>query len=336
MFKTVEDEIAQYLGDLTLSGKNAVVLVEDKEDIAFWERLLAEFAPHLRPDFPSTQPNGKDNLRKFVHYTNKQLLICTDSDNDAFRQSRNSDWLSPRRPFIYQTYTHSRENHFIHPCNLQEYHQEKTGYKYDFERDFKELSEAFFPWLSLWLYFTDTDRSWLNREIDGFEKWFAWGTLKSIIVNCFEDANFAACQTTEEARNIATHLREKLGAHREAVIDLLNGKDYEYIAADYQVFEEQCLVNPKETLWYIQGHCAFDDIIVPYFHTVIRLHSLDTAEQSGKPEVRNPWVKISAQAARMHRDLLVSGYRLCLIPSQKCRFFDLIQRDMKMDFNQNP
>jgi hypothetical protein len=332
MHKSVEEEIEQFIANLSmLPGRNVAVLVEDREDIAFWERLMKEFAPGLKPDFPYTSSTGKDALRKYANHVSKQVLICADSDNDAYHQTRNSEWLNPRRPFIYQTYAHSRENHLIHPGNLQQECKDLIWIDYDFQRDFEEISQALFPWLRCWLFFTDEKQRWLNDSIEGFEREVSWGKLKSMVEACFEERNFNKCQTTDEARNIFTPLIVVITEYRHTLLQTISENGFEYLRPELEAFEKDCPIEPQEALWFIQGHCAFDEIMLPYFEKIVSLLSAELAARAKSKEDENRWEKRVKQE-HAYRDLLNVSYRNCLTSSQHCRFFDQIKADFQVDF----
>ena len=146
-----EEIIQQMIEDLTLlyPPKNTVILVEDREDASFWRRILLEYAPHIKPDFPLFSTTGKGNLKQYTSHLSKQVLICVDSDNDGYHTTGHSEWLHPRKPFIYQTYAHSRESHFIHPNNLKQSCDDLIGVEYDFPSDFAEISEALYNCLTI-------------------------------------------------------------------------------------------------------------------------------------------------------------------------------------------
>jgi Protein of unknown function (DUF4435) len=326
---TAQEEIEQFLADLTITGKNTVVLVEDKEDMHFWERIFKEFAPHIKPDFPFSTKSGKDTLRKYTDFVNKNILICVDSDNDAYHTTKNSIWLSPRRKYIYQTYAHSRENHFIHPNNLNQIAKSLIQMDYDFDRDFKELSIAVYEWLVLWLYFTDENNTWIGSQIKSFGNEISWKKLESLLKEVLSTLNGA--KSIEEACNITTFVKEKMLNHNEYILSILSENGFDSVIEDFNKFRAECPILPEDSLWFIQGHRAFDDIILPYFDKIIQLLSTQSAENAKSDEERNRWKKRSENKTS-NRDVLTTQFTNCLTKSQKCRFFDQIQTDIENDF----
>jgi hypothetical protein len=314
MHKNIDEVTEQLLGDLTLTNKNVAVLVEDKQDMAFWQRLITEFAPHLKPDFPMfLNPNfnasaktGKGELKKYVPFVCEQLLICADSDNDAYHETTDTDWLAPRRPFIYQTYVHSRENHFFHYKNLENLCFEFAYQPYNFRPDFERISEALYDFLMLWLFFTDVKYSWLNKELSLN---ISWDSLVKIV----EEIDFQAIETIETLRNIGVVIKENILDFGDEVEKTLRDNGCEYILEELHTFKSNCPIVPNQTLWYIQGHCAFDNIVLPYFEKVLAL--LEPQNQG-----------------KSYRDVLSSSYGSCFSEANPCLFFDLIKADFKADF----
>ncbi len=337
MHKSVEEEVAQFIADISLyHNKNAAVLVEDREDIPFWERILQHFAPGLKPVFPFISASGKDTLRKYADHVSSKVLICVDSDNDAYHITPNTTWLHPPRPFIYQTYAHSRENHYIHPANLELDIREllQAGVEHDFRQDFSDLSEALYPWLVLWLFFTDQERQWLNHQIEGWNKEVSWNKLKDIIKECMKQQQFSQTETIEDMRNLAVYLRESISLHREELLKLVSENGYGYLEEELEDFQRSCPISPEEALWFIQGHCALEDVVLPYFAKTVQVLSRELATKAQSQEERNRWQNQTSKPDSFYRYPLTISYRNCLIDTTKCRFFDLIKSDIARDFPQ--
>jgi len=334
MLNSAEEEIEQFISDLSLyKDKNTVVLVEDREDMFFWERILQEFAPHIKPSFPFTSSLGKSALNRFVSHVSKNVFICVDSDNDAYHQTRFSNWIQPRKPFIYQTYAHSRENHFIHPGNLQQNCKELIQIEHDFLADFKAFSIALYEWLIIWLFYTDDQQiTWLSKEIHNFGENISWGKLKSIVEDCLEQVRFKDIQDIDECQNIVTLITEKILEQHERINTLLRENGLDYLLDNYKEFKKSCPIDPEETLWFIQGHCAFDNIIGPYFDKIIQLHSKQLEFAATTKEEKNHWKKRSTEL-RSYRDVLSISYKNCLSRSQKCQFIDQIKNDIESDLS---
>ncbi len=332
MHKSINEEIEQFIGDLTLyyPKKNTIVLVEDREDMAFWKHIIQEFAPHIKPDFPLLSSTGKSTLRKYVNHVSKEVFICIDSDNDFYHKTMHTEWLNPRKPYIYQTYSHSRENYFIYPNNLQQVCESLINIEYDFNSDFKQISEAFYDWLTIWLFFTDSERTWLNKEIDNFAVEIAWKKLENIINNAYIQVNFDNIQLLSEVKDISTIFKELILEHKEFLFKIILNNGYEYLLPDLNDFQQSCSIQPQETLYFIQGHIAFDKIILPYFTKVIQVLALDLAKEETTDDRRNHFQNRSKH--KDYNDLLRDSYHRCFSSSNSCRFMEQIKHDIISDF----
>lgn len=331
MHKTVQDKLDQFRGDLLLGRNNTIVLIEDREDQYFWELILKNFAPNIKPDFPISSTTGKDALRPYAEYAAKDLIICVDSDNDAYHKTQNSDWLNPSRPYIYQTYTHSRESHFIHPENLEEECKEITHRMHHFRNDFHDISKALHPWLILWLFFNDSDNKWVLTAINGLEDALSWKKLKKMVQDAYQNIGFEDTQNMDVAQKLSVELSIQLRDYREYIISQIANEGYEYLITSFHEFEKTQPIQPEETLWYIQGHCAFEHIILPYFDKIIQILSLLNAEIATKDDQKNHWLKKS-NSSTSYRDRLSISYRTCLLGSRDCKFFEQIKYDIQKDF----
>lgn len=334
MNQTEEEEIVYNLiADLSLlpNGRNVVVLLEDREDIGFWRQLIQEFAPDLKPYFHFFSSSGKGGLKRFSDHTNNKLLICVDADNDTYHKTHHSDWLHPRPKFIYHTYAHSRENHLIHPRNLTIECEDITYLNHDFQTDFEEISEALFDFLTLWLFCTDIDREDQSEYLKQIGVRFSWDDFKEIIAECFEKFDFEKSQTIEQARMLITEFKETFRGHIRETETIFKDNCLTEWWDEYSEFKNNCSIEAIDTLYFIRGHQAFDDIILRYFNTMVALYSKKQLKNAEKKEDKNQWEK-KGNAVHNYRDRLAVSYRNCLFQHSGCRFFDLIKKDFQDDF----
>ena len=155
--------------------------------------------------------------------------------------------------------------------------------------------------------------------------------MKDIIATCFKNIRFESLTTREDALNISTELKVKILEHKEHILNLIIAHGYGQLIDELEEFQKNCPINPTESLWFIQGHCAFDDIIVPYFNKIIQILAKNLADKAKSKEKQNHWNKRS-ESKQSYRDVLSLNYRNCLSPSQECRFFRQIQDDIQTDF----
>lgn len=314
MYNKREERIEQIIADLSLSDKNVVVLVEDKEDMAFWKRVISEFAPTLVPDFPmfikskeQLQETGKGELSKYVSFVSDKVIICADSDNDAYHKTSDTIWLSPRKKFIYQTYLHSRENHCINHQHLNLICLQHAHEHYDFKQDFENISKALYEYLILWLFFTDTENKKLRLD-SSIDLNISWKRLKSIVA----ELNIMSLENKQELQSIHISLHEKILDIKRSIEEQIKENNYGYILRELDEFKRECPILPEETLYFIQGHCAFESIIVPFLDKMIAL-------------LKNTKIK-------SYEDVLLNSYTNCFSKNSDCKFFKKIEVDFRADF----
>ncbi len=99
-----------------------VILVEDVDDILFWQLCLKHVKPEKKVKFNAYSINekglretGKKHCLKYVPFLCNTLAICIDSDFDYLLDKQSVY----NHPFVFQTYTYSWENHFCFAPALQ-------------------------------------------------------------------------------------------------------------------------------------------------------------------------------------------------------------------------
>jgi Protein of unknown function (DUF4435) len=116
---TIEEEVKRLRNEAFLERKRMVVLVEGKNDEAFWSFVWdmyfkGQYRIHKQVNYPKSESSGKQTLRHFVNHTSNDLIICKDSDYDYLLE--NEDW---KHDFIFQTYTYSFENYHCYAPSLK-------------------------------------------------------------------------------------------------------------------------------------------------------------------------------------------------------------------------
>lgn len=101
---------------------DAIVHVEDVDDIAFWRSIIKYVRPKVQLKFiaadcgpTGVRTTGKNLCLKYLPYLSSSFFICVDSDFDYLL---NSDLICANR-FVLQTYTYSWENHYCFARALQ-------------------------------------------------------------------------------------------------------------------------------------------------------------------------------------------------------------------------
>ena len=140
----IEDQ-ARYYNNLPLRYRNikAVVHLEAKEDIPFWDYQLQNAYPSKYHYVTYSKNNNRADTRgceqclRYKPYLTKRFFICIDSD---LRLLKGEEGLTAENR-IAQTYTYSWENHLCEAEYLQHrYHTEVPNSGFDFSIFLKNLS----------------------------------------------------------------------------------------------------------------------------------------------------------------------------------------------------
>lgn len=145
--------VLDYQNAAQLSGYPGCALVEGKEDIDFWEKVFSFF--DYKPDFlyatlskNTTEASGVSNCLKFKAHASSTFLICIDSD---YRYPAGDTSLDKEK-YIFQTYAHSIENHYVHFDRFGPVCREACGSDntlFDFKAFEEAYAESLYP-LFLW------------------------------------------------------------------------------------------------------------------------------------------------------------------------------------------
>ena len=140
----IEDQ-ARYYNNLPLRYRNikAVVHLEAKEDIPFWDYQLQNAYPSQYRYITYSKNNnvadarGCEQCLRYKPYLTKRFFICIDSD---LRLLKGEEGLTAENR-IAQTYTYSWENHLCEAEHLQHrYHTKVPNPGFDFSIFLKNLS----------------------------------------------------------------------------------------------------------------------------------------------------------------------------------------------------
>ena len=162
----IEDQ-AQYYNNLPLCDRNikAVVHLEAKEDIPFWDYQLQNAYPSKYHYVAYSKNNngadarGCEQCLRYKPYLTKRFFICIDSD---LRLLKGEEGLTAENR-IAQTYTYSWENHLCEAEHLQHrYHTKVPNPGFDFSIFLKNLSVVLY--LPLLYLVHDSQEPSLNQQ----------------------------------------------------------------------------------------------------------------------------------------------------------------------------
>jgi hypothetical protein len=284
---SIKDKIDRFFGEAAMNGADIVVLVEDVDDEMFWKEVLEVSVLNKKFDFPYSpaEAAGKDRLlQDFAPHLSPKLLLCVDADNEPLITAKYGQHFSTRQKYLFHTHAHSRENHFIYPENLETELQAETKQHHDFGSDFGELSTAVHGWLMFWLFCSDRDQAWLKNEIDDMEQLYAWGGLQILVKTASERSGLKTAQSIEEVQAFILDLKFSVDTYLTETFEMFTERGHGYLKENMVEFAQKCPVEPAESLFYIQGHTAFDHIVLPYFqqiHKILAIQKRDTAHTTG-------------------------------------------------------
>ncbi len=151
--------VAKYhKASLRLLNMKAAIHVEDKDDEAFWTKLMKRVCPHDRFRFITYSRTEKGRVATgcsvclmYRDFLDEKFAIAIDSDLRYLRQQNGINASN----YILQTYTYSFENHLCFPERLNELTEKISGLKNDiFNYDIflKSYSNEIYPLFIMFLY----------------------------------------------------------------------------------------------------------------------------------------------------------------------------------------
>ena len=348
---TNDQIVKTYIGSAKMRGKEVCVLVEDLKDIAFWNGALVKTTKRSY-DF-NPYHSGKSYLKNFFNHTNKDFIICLDADIEPFAEH---SFINNRPPFLYHTYTHSRENHLAYPNSLNHWLQGKIGTTIeDIEMILNDISNKLTPVLVYhilfeqngqfkrflaenspdWSAFLDT----VNRGIKtNFEKeiqkqsCLSWDVLK-VIVDIEEDLQNIVSLAHLKTFSF-TFLDNALVSFKKAVDQVIN--DYNRLDLTEplnDVVEKFNQIVPlNDTIYFFQGHVVHDKILIPLMKKLLEICAIEQKQEIDKTK------QIKDKEARKNQidKSLVNNelnYEFCLLNDRNCKYLSLLFKDIENDFN---
>lgn len=222
---------------------DSIVLIEDKEDESFWSQVFGNFTSSKKVFFisqtrhPSGQEvSGVDNIHFYFPYLGKGLIACIDSDFRNFRKEPNLNI----HHHIFQTHTHSIENHKCFAPSLNGLYQKatnSTNTDFDFVAFLHSYSEIIFELFCYSLYFICTnDKQYKLSEF----------------------ATDVAINNTIDIRDNATYELKLLNEHVQSSLGKLKGK---VSSTDFESFKSTLDINPSSTYLFMRGHTLYDGVV---------------------------------------------------------------------------
>ena len=150
-----EQVARHHIASRRLYHVDAIIHVEDVDDIPFWSAAIKHVNPNKRVKFIASDINqggaritGKKQCLKYIPYLTNSFLICIDSDFDYLLQDKSIC----NKPYVLQTYTYSWENHYCYGKALQK-RWESINKDFNFELFITNLNNVIYNPILISSYF---------------------------------------------------------------------------------------------------------------------------------------------------------------------------------------
>jgi Protein of unknown function (DUF4435) len=237
---TIEQEVERLRNEVFLERKRMVILVEGKNDEAFWSLVWdgyfkGQYRIHKQVNYPTSESSGKQTLKHFINLTTTDFVVCIDADYDYLLE--NTDFIG--KPFVFHTYVYAIENIFSYAEGLKntlEKALNTEGPPFNYEAFFKNYSTIIYDWLCYSLYSEKIKDGLLLRDI------------------CGKKAGFIRFNNTE---NDLAELKIKLEKECEIFT-----KQYELLAnfKSFKIRLNELGLTQNNAYLFLRGHDLFEGV----------------------------------------------------------------------------
>lgn len=249
-------EAKRYKASLALSGKKAVIYLEDKNDESFWTRTLQQFKPNdsFYWVFGSRSTgSGCTQCLKYKDFLDKQFLIAIDSDFRYLLQEADIDIAH----YILQTYTYSFENHYCHEQNMEQVlclscQDPNVGNLFSFPNFLKQYASIVYPLFISLLYCIRTRNNAYTKED---------------FVRVLDLPPKMNRSVANNGRVLLSLLQHRVGIDLDRLVSLLPNFFWQNEAKRYESFG----LNEETAYLYIRGHNLYS-VLSPLGEEIVNLH----------------------------------------------------------------
>ena len=263
-------EAKRYKASLSLSGRRAVIYMEDKNDKEFWSSVLKHYKPEATFYFvygSRTSGSGCQQCFKYKDFLDEKFLIAVDSD---FRYLMQEKEISAMH-YVLQTYTYSFENHYCYKDNLQgalrrSCEDDSVDLIFSFPRFVEEFSEIIYPLFVYLLHCIRVNNKNFTRE-----------EFRDVLSGMIKvDGSIA-----ENGKKILDVLRERV----EIQLEQIKSKEKTFSSETEAYLHEVLGLNKKTTDLYLRGHDMFR-ILVSQGREVVKSHIRYEKQKAGEEQYR--------------------------------------------------
>ncbi len=224
-------------------GVDSIVHVEDKDDIWFWQQLLAKYRAG-RYKFKPATTNEKGNRNtgctqclKYRGFLSQKFFVCIDSDLRYLL-----DEAISAEDGILQTYTYSWENHCAFASQLQQTFDKYThkGKEFDFSVFLSGYSEVVYEAFLLMLYQLKNGLTEFDRD--------KFRTIISLQYRRGDEKN--------NGKQFLDRLSLDLQTATKNIKDTCG-----FNMADESVYYETKGLRKENVYLYVRGHCLCNSLV---------------------------------------------------------------------------
>lgn len=235
---------ARWMAASTLMyGVDSIVHVEDKDDIWFWQQLLAKYRGGRYKFKPATinekgnRNTGCTQCLKYKGFLSQKFFICIDSDLRYLL-----DEAISAEDGILQTYTYSWENHCAFASQLQQTFDKYThkGKEFDFSVFLSGYSEVVYEAFLLMLYQLKNGLTEFDRD--------KFRTIISLQYRRGDEKN--------NGKQFLDRLSLDLQTATKNIKDTCG-----FNMADESVYYETKGLRKENVYLYVRGHCLYNSLV---------------------------------------------------------------------------
>lgn len=224
-------------------GVDSIVHVEDKDDIWFWQQLLAKYRGGRYKFKPATinekgnRNTGCTQCLKYKGFLSQKFFICIDSDLRYLL-----DEAISAEDGILQTYTYSWENHCAFASQLQQTFDKYThkGKEFDFSVFLSGYSEVVYEAFLLMLYQLKNGLTEFDRD--------KFRTIISLQYRRGDEKN--------NGKQFLARLSLDLQTATKNIKDTCG-----FNMADESVYYETKGLRKENVYLYVRGHCLYNSLV---------------------------------------------------------------------------
>jgi hypothetical protein len=312
-----EDLAYFYKNSLKSLKKDVAVYVEGIDDVDFWRDIFLKFAPDLKLEFyyfiDEKGTSGIDKVLEFKEFTDNSFVIAIDSEYKWLFQ----DKIFDNQHFIFQTYTHSIENH---KCQAEILNRilikVNQTQNFDFEVFMKKLSEILFPILLHLIVCKQKDD---KKALD-----FVFNQIKAIL------PIESKLSIDSQGSSILENYRFKVQTFFQNFKTLFGEID---LISAQQYLQDEFQITPQDTVWFLKGHLIYSIAIVLLDKLTLSAHNQQKAEFYAKFDVKTAKFKTQEfknyQQKQNFQALIFNGHLISLAEGNLNPFLQKIQSDIQ-------